>query len=71
MVLYLHDSAQCPNVLGAPASLIGLELPALRLRPFALPRPDALSPLTPTPAGLALWGWQTPYRGSTKLRLIR
>ena len=20
---------------------------------------------------LALWGWQTPYRGSTKLRLIR
>jgi hypothetical protein len=20
---------------------------------------------------LALWGWQTPYRGSTKLRVIR
>jgi hypothetical protein len=34
-------------VFGAPVSLIGSELPALEsttwLRPFALPRPDALS----------------------------
>jgi hypothetical protein len=31
---------QLPYVLGAPASIIGSELPRARLRPFALPRPD-------------------------------
>jgi hypothetical protein len=39
-----------PYVLGAPASLKGLEFPralVAGLRPFALPRPDALSPLSP------------------------
>jgi hypothetical protein len=34
-------------LFGAPASLIGLELPQTGLPPFALPRPDALSPLLP------------------------
>jgi hypothetical protein len=29
-----------PPVLGAPASIIGSELPRARLRPLALPRPD-------------------------------
>src|SRR5215211_5757415 len=41
--------------------------PARRFAPSRCPKPS----LTLTPAGLALWGWQTPYRGSTKLRLIR
>jgi hypothetical protein len=34
-------------LFAAPASLIGSELPQTGLLPFALPRPDALSPLSP------------------------
>ena len=61
-----------PGLYGAPALLAALYRlillqRGLRFAPSRCPKPS----LTLTPAGLALWGWQTPYRGSTKLRLIR
>jgi hypothetical protein len=51
-----YVTTHCTHVLGAPASIIGSELPQLPaygLRPLALPHPDALSPLPASPAVLA------------------
>jgi hypothetical protein len=56
-------SATTSSVLGAPASLMGSELPralVAGLRPFALPCPDGLSPLSPWLTGCGGIGAKAP-----------